>query len=90
MTNPQDRYVTLNTKVLANGKTVYSSTRPVPTNVNPNASVTIVAGATDRMDILAYNAYGSPFDWWRIAAANQIVNGNIFIKPGTTTIIPSK
>jgi nucleoid-associated protein YgaU len=89
MSIPEDRYVKLETKTLPNGRVVYQSARPLPVDSSPN-DLTFTANDRDRMDIIANNVYGSPSDWWRIAAANHISKGSVLIPPGTTIVIPSK
>ena len=42
----------------------------------------------DRWDTIAYKYLGSAALWYVIANANNGLNGSIFIKPGTTIIIP--
>ncbi len=84
---PEDRYVKLETTTLANGKVVYKSARPKPIDTTPS-DITITAADGDRLDIIANNVYGSPSQWWRIAAANRHVNGSLFLRPGTQLLIP--
>ena len=42
----------------------------------------------DRWDSIAYRFYGNPAKWYKLAIANDAVNGSIFIKPGTVIKIP--
>lgn len=87
MASPEDRYKKLSIKVLPNGKRVYKSA--IPKNVPvTDTDISFVANEADRMDVIANNAYGSPMDWWRLAAANKTVDGSIHFKPGSTVIIP--
>lgn len=73
----------------ADGALVYQTARP--SAVNPTVrDITIAANELDRFDIIAQNVYGSPRDWWRIAAINGKVNGSLHVKPGNNLIIPSK
>jgi hypothetical protein len=90
MSNPEDRYIKLETKVLPNGKTVYKSA--IPKSITPDElnDLQIIASDADRMDVLAHNAYGSAQSWWKIAAANKRTNGSLFFKPGTTIFIPKE
>ena len=88
MASVNDRYIKLETKVLPTGRTVYKPCIPVSINPDPNTSLIIYAGENDRLDIIGNNVYGSPMDWWRIAAANNRVNGSVHVKPGTQIIIP--
>jgi hypothetical protein len=84
---PEDRYVSLTTKTLANGKVVYNSARPI--NIDPSPTdITVTADETDRMDVMANNVYGEASDWWRIAAANKRVNGTLHLPPGAQIVIP--
>lgn len=85
-----DRYLKLETKTLPDGRVVYKSTIPVVVKANPDTDYVIVVNETDRLDIIANTVYGSPHEWWRIAAANKHVNGSLHVKPGTQLVIPSK
>lgn len=87
MARPEDRYVRLETKVLPNGRVVYKSTRPLSIPTLPSDTV-ITADEAVRMDIIANNVYGSPNDWWRIAAANRRTNGSLYVRPGLQLVIP--
>jgi nucleoid-associated protein YgaU len=86
----EDRYQKLETKVLPDGRTVYKPARPATVTGDPSTDEVIIANERDRLDIIAFNVYGSSLDWWRIAAANKHVNGSLHVKPGTKLIIPSK
>jgi hypothetical protein len=88
MARAEDRYISLETKTLPTGRTVYKPCIPISINPDPNTSLTIFASDQDRLDIIGKNVYGSAMDWWRIAAANKRVNGSVHIKPGTPLIIP--
>lgn len=89
MANPSDRYTQpLATKTLPNGKTVYASALPAPVTVDPLNDILLKASEHDRMDIIAYNAYGGQQYWWRIAAANGLVNGSVFIPAGVQFFVP--
>lgn len=85
-----NRYQTsLQQKVLPNGKVVYKPIKP--TSVMPGtANITLVANQDDRMDIMANNVYGTPDQWWRIASVNSLADGTLYIKPGTTILIPTQ
>jgi nucleoid-associated protein YgaU len=87
MSRPEDRYVKLETKTLPDGRTVYKSARPITVSVD-DADRSIVANERDRLDIMANNVYGTPSDWWKLAAANKHVRGSLHVKPGTKLIIP--
>ena len=86
---PYTRYKNLETTKLPDGRTVYKPS--IPKSVKPNFSdAEIPAGDGDRMDIIAYNVYSDANSWWRIASANNIVNGKVHIKPNTTIRVPLK
>jgi nucleoid-associated protein YgaU len=69
------------------GKSYYSSA--IPTNpVEEQIQYQHRARAGDRWDTLAYKYLGNAALWHVIANANNGLNGSIFIKPGTTVIIP--
>ena len=86
-----DRYITTpRTKTLPDGTVVYMSTMPRTLPTNPLTDPQIVARDVVRMDVLAYNMYGSAQEWWRIASANRKADGSLYFKPGATIIIPSK
>jgi ABC-type polysaccharide/polyol phosphate transport system ATPase subunit len=89
MAKPEDRYVKLSTKTLPDGRVVYKSAITVKPIIDPLNDLTFTAGERDRMDILGKNGFGEATDWWRIAAANGLVNGSLYIRPGTTLVIPS-
>lgn len=89
MSKAEDRYIKLETKTLSDGRTVYRSSIPATVDVNDNDQF-VIANERDRLDIIAYNAYGSALDWWRIAAANKNVNGSLHLTPGTKLVIPRK
>lgn len=88
MSQPSDRYVRLETKVLPSGRTVYKSARPKSVIVDQLTDISIPATDVARMDVLANNVYGSAQDWWRIASANKLVNGSLYMCPGTKITIP--
>lgn len=87
MASPDERYTKLEIKLRADGKPVYKSARPATVLTSPT-DVTLYASETDRLDVIANNVYGSPEAWWRIAAANRLVNGGISIVPGSKLLIP--
>jgi nucleoid-associated protein YgaU len=87
MARPEDRYEKLETKTLANGTVVYKPARPKAVDVHDN-DITIDVNERDRMDVIANNMYGTPLDWWKIAAANHLTNGSLHITPGTKITIP--
>ena len=86
-----DRYITTpKTKTLSDGTVVYMSTIPKTLAVDPLNDPQLVARDVVRMDVLAFNVYGSAQEWWRIASANRKADGSLYFKPGATIIIPSK
>lgn len=87
MINPENRYVKLQRKTLVDGTVVYKPALPKVIETTDDDTV-IIAGELDRMDVIAANAFGSPLEWWRIAAANKKVNGSLMFKPGQKVIIP--
>lgn len=88
MPSPEERYVKLTTKRRADGKLVYLPARPASVKPSPSTDVVLYANEADRMDVIAHNVYGSAEYWWKIAAANQQVNGSVSIRPGTKLLIP--
>ena len=87
----QDRYwYTPETKTLPNGRIAYKSLIPIPIYIDPINDTQITATDVVRMDVLAFNAYGSAHEWWRIAAANAKADGSLYFRPGTTIAIPGK
>ena len=69
------------------GKRYYNTLVPQTPRIEENPrEYTTKAG--DRWDGLAYEFYGTPALWYRLAIANNYVNGSMFIKPGTILIIP--
>jgi nucleoid-associated protein YgaU len=72
---------------LESGKRYYGTLIPrVPVLSELPAKYIAVAG--DRWDLLAYKFYGSSIHWYKLALANEMVNGSIFIEPGTVIKIP--
>jgi nucleoid-associated protein YgaU len=88
MSRPEDRYIKLETKTLPDGRVVYKPALPRSVPVDDLNDVVIYAADTDRLDVMANNVYGSPTEWWRIAKANGMVNGSLFLTPGTKIIVP--
>lgn len=70
------------------GKKYYSTLVPsaIPQDV---FQFSVVTRAGERFDNLAYRYYNDASKWWIIAKANNLVDGSIFIPPGTKLIIPS-
>ncbi len=89
------RYESKNTKILPNnslrgtGTEVFKSTRPVKIE-SAQDDVILIANEGDRLDILASRFYGSPRLWFVIASVNNLTNGSMHIKPGTSIRIPAK
>ncbi len=89
MARPEDRYVKLDTKTLPDARLVYKSARAndvVPTDTE----LRIISDEKDRLDIIARSVYGSPVEWWRLAAANRRVDGSLHSLPGKEIVIPKK
>lgn len=65
------------------------------TTVIPNSipldtfEFSIVTRGIQRFDNLAQKYYKDSTKWWIIAKANGMVDGSMFIKPGTRILIPS-
>ena len=55
----------------------------------PPAAVLRVA-ASDRLDLLAWNHLGDPYQYWRIADANPEVDLDRLVEPGRPLRIPRK
>ena len=49
----------------------------------------IIVNYGDRLDLIAYDYYGSVDDYWVLMAANDIPRDSIFPPPGTQLRIPS-
>lgn len=70
------------------GKQYYTTL--IPSSVPQDTfQLKIVARMGDRFDNLAAKYYKDASKWWIIAKANHMVNGSMFIEPGTKIIIPS-
>ena len=67
---------------------MYNSAIPKGYRPSPGTDVTIPATDVLRMDKLAHDIYGSPIDWWKIAAANRRVDGSLYFRPGSDIILP--
>lgn len=69
------------------GKQYYTSA--IPENyVSKIFEYTYTARAGDRWDTIAYKYLGNAALWYKVANANNGLNGSIFIKPGKVIIIP--
>lgn len=53
-----------------------------------NNDTYIVVSFGDRLDLIAYDYYGSVDDYWILMAANDIPRDSIFPPPGTQLRIP--
>jgi nucleoid-associated protein YgaU len=71
-----------------NGKRFFRPTIFPQINVNENDTV-ITVREGDRLDLLAHRFYNDSTLWWIIAEANHLVNGSLFVEPGTIIRIPS-
>jgi len=49
----------------------------------------IVVGATDRLDVIAYDFYGDSTLWWAVAMANNLEGDSMFPPIGMYLRIPS-
>ena len=86
---PQERYSRLlQSKKLDDGRTVYKS-NVLKDIIESTDDFIITAGAEDRADIIANNAFGDPDAWWRIIA-NKNFKGSLFFKPGQEVRIPKR
>lgn len=82
------RYINnIQIKKTDDGKQYYSSAIPYTPSIN-SVEYTYVARMGDRWDTIAYEYLGSAARWHEVANVNNSINGSIFIKPGTTIIIP--
>lgn len=83
------KYTTqLSIKKTDTGKSYYSTIIP---NIIPldTFEFSIVTRGIQRFDNLAQQYYKDSSKWWIIAKANNMVDGSLFIKPGTRILIPS-
>jgi nucleoid-associated protein YgaU len=69
------------------GKRIYTSAMPIDPIQN-TIEYTYTTRMGDRWDTIAFKYLKSAALWYVIANANNGLNGSIFIKPGTTIIIP--
>lgn len=88
MSKPEDRYETLDIKILPDGREVYASARPIKIDADPLVDQVLIANERDRMDVIAHNVYGSAEEWWRIASANKRVDGSLHLRPGIKIVVP--
>jgi nucleoid-associated protein YgaU len=70
------------------GKRYYTSAIPSGDVSKPSIEYKHKARMGDRWDTIAYKYLGDAKYWYVIARANGGANGSIFIKPGTTIVIP--
>lgn len=70
------------------GKPYYKTVIPssIPSDI---FEFSIVTRGIQRFDNIAQQYYKDSTKWWIIAKANNMVDGSIFIKPGTRIKIPS-
>lgn len=85
----QSKYITdLEITKTLDGKSYYTSA--IPSLVQRDLfEFSIVTRGIQRFDNLAYQYYKDASKWWIIAKANGMVDGNLFIEPGTRIVIPS-
>ena len=70
------------------GKSYYTTL--IPSKIPRDTfQFTVVTRMGDRFDNMAARYYKDASKWWIIAKANRMVNGSMFIEPGTRIIIPS-
>lgn len=70
------------------GKSYYTTV--IPSSIPEDTfEFSIVTRGIQRFDNLAQKYYKDSTKWWIIAKANNMVDGSIFIKPGTRIKIPS-
>ena len=83
------RYTTtLDIEKTLEGKSYYTT---LITSTSPRDAFeySIVTRGIERFDNIAARYYKDASKWWIIAKANNMVNGSLFIKPGTRITIPS-
>ena len=84
-----DKYTTtIEISKTMSGKPYYTTLLP-STIPQDTFQFTVVARMGDRFDNMAARYYKDASKWWIIAKANHMVNGSMFIEPGTRIIIPS-
>ena len=85
---PNNRYQKTKVKRDAQGRRYLEGTiyPDIPASTNDRYIYTKFG---DKLDMLADKYYGHVNYWWVIAQANNLVNGNFGIKPGTHLRIPS-
>lgn len=67
----------------------YLSTTIYPKIKPNNDDIYIIVDNTDRLDLLANKYYNNSEFFWIIAVANNINNGDMYLKEGTQIRIPS-
>lgn len=82
------RYNSTEYKTTTFGTPVYRSTI-YPDIPFSDSDVYVMTESGDRLDILAYDYYQDSTLWWIIAAANNIHDAPIGLKPGLTLRIPT-
>jgi len=48
----------------------------------------VICTSTDRLDLLAYNAYKDESLWWIISVANNLPGDSLYVTPGLQLRIP--
>ena len=67
---------------------VYNSV--VYPHIEPNdTDILIITSAEDRLDLLANHYYNNPAMWWVIAIANNLIDIDLKLQPGTQLRIPT-
>lgn len=83
------KYTTqLQIKKTLEGKPYYTTVLP-STIPQDTFQFSIVTRGIQRFDNLAAKYYNDASKWWVIAKANNMVDGSIFIEPGSRILIPS-
>ncbi|MBM5787803.1 MAG: hypothetical protein FJ375_03685 [Pelagibacterales bacterium] len=83
-----NRYI-YNTILKKRDEKRYLSTTIYPKIKPNNNDIYIIVDNTDRLDLLANKYYNNSEFFWIIAVANNINNGDMYLKEGTQIRIPS-
>lgn len=82
------RYQSVKTKRGTNNKTMLKTVL-YPDIARTSEDLWVITDSSDRLDLLAYQYYGSAQYWWVLAQANNIGKGTLAIEPGTQLRIPA-
>ena len=89
MIGPTSRYATSTVSVVEDDRGKHQSVNiPAPTDKTVSFTYYQVE-ATDRVDMLAFNLYGSGQFWWVLADANPEILDWTDLTPGTIIRIPN-